>query len=332
MRHILPMIASVSLAVAVGAALPAGPAWAQSVTLHMGHNNQTDHPGHIAGLEFARLVEEGTNGEIRVVVYPAEQLGNVREGAEGIQLGTIDLFYVDAGTLGNWHSQYAFVSLPFLFADYDEAEAAMDSIAPEFDAALRRDFNVERLGWTPAGFRVMLSRGFAINTPDDLRGVRFRVPEIPLYVETFQRLGANPTPVPWGDIYGALQSGVVDAAEGPVPAILSAGFHEVSTDIAATYHMMTDLSLLMNLDRFQSLSEEHQQVLRDAGRQAFDVTFRQLIREADVASFEAVAAGLQVSDEVDVEAFREAVAPVVDAFVAGAGDEVGGWIERIRGQ
>jgi tripartite ATP-independent transporter DctP family solute receptor len=308
------------------------PVDAQQITLHMGHNNQTDHPGHIAGLEFAQLVEEGTNGEIEVIVYPAEQLANVRAGAEGIQLGTIDLYYVDAGTLGNWHPQYAFVSLPFLFDDYDHAERSMDVIAEEITASMRRDFNVERLGWTPAGFRVMMSKGVAITSAEDLNGVKFRVPEIPLYVETFTRLGANPTPLPWGDVYSAIQTGVVDAVEGPAPAIRSAGFYEVATHVAPTYHIMTDLSLLMNLDRFESLSPEHQEVLREAGRQAFDVTFRQLIREADTEAFAAISANLETPESLDVESFRTAVSPVVEEFLSAAGPEVEGWVATIRAE
>ena len=111
-----------STAAALSAAWPgAVAAQAQEVTLHMGHDNQADRPGQVAGEEFARLVSEAAGGAVEVIVYAAEQLAALRAGAEGVQLGTIGLYYVDSGTLGNWHPEYAFVSPPFLFDDFDHA-------------------------------------------------------------------------------------------------------------------------------------------------------------------------------------------------------------------
>ena len=320
------------LPIAIAAACVVGSVHAQEVTLHFGHNNQTDHPGHIAAEEFARLVEEGTNGEVRVIVYPAEQLANVRTGAEGVQLGTIDLYYVDGGTLGNWHPGYAFVSLPFLFDDFDHAVDSMDRLETEITDAMRRDFNVERLGWTPAGFRVIVTTREAVNSAEDMSGIKMRVPEIPLYVSLFTALDSNPTPLPWGDVYSALQTGVVEGVEGPAPAIVSAGFHEVVTYAAPTRHIMTDLSLLMNLDRFNALTEEQQAVIRDAAQQAIDGTFRELMAEADLATYEAMVAdaGLQESEALDIDSFRTAVEPVVDEFLAAWDDDVRRWVAEIQ--
>lgn len=318
-------------ALVAGSLLPTT-GFAQQTTLHMGHNNQTDHPGHIAGLEFARLVKEGTDGAVEVIVYPAEQLANLRAGAEGVQLGTIDMYYVDSGTLGNWHPQYSFVSLPFMFDDFDHASSSMDSIADEVTEGMRKDFNVERLGWTPAGFRIVLSKDVEVNSASDMEGIKMRVPEIPIYIATFTNIGTNPTPLPWGDVYSALQTGVVDGVEGPASAIRSAGMHEVATHIAPTRHIMTDLSLLMNLDRFNSLSAEHQAVVKEAGHLAFDIMFRELMKEVDDAAYDSIANGLIESSDLDVGTFRTAVQPVVDEFVAGPGEAVSDWIATIRAQ
>ena len=320
--------------IAIAAAFVSSNVNAQQVTLHFGHNNQTDHPGHIAAEEFARLVDDGTNGEVRVVVYPAEQLANVRTGAEGVQLGTIDLYYVDGGTLGNWHPEYAFVSLPFLFDGFDHAVQSMDRLDAEITDAMRRDFNVERLGWTPAGFRVIVTTREAVNSAGDMRGIKMRVPEIPLYVSLFTALGSNPTPLPWGDVYSALQTGVIEGVEGPAPAIISAGFQEVVSFAAPTRHIMTDLSLLMNLDRFNGLSEEQQSVIRDAARQAINGTFRDLMKEADVAAYETMvaSAGLQESEQLDVDSFRTAVGPVVDEFLGAWDDDARRWVAEIQAQ
>jgi TRAP-type C4-dicarboxylate transport system substrate-binding protein len=165
-----------------------------------------------------------------------------------------------------------------------------------------------------------------------MSGVKMRVPEIPLYVDTFTELGTNPTPLPWGDVYSALQTGVVQGVEGPSPAILSAGMHEVSTHIAPTRHIMTDLALLMNLDRFNSLTPEQQQVVREAGDQAFNHTFRELMREADQAAYNQIAADLTEAQALDVESFRAAVEPVIAAFLNTAPDHVQGWVSEIQSQ
>jgi TRAP-type transport system periplasmic protein len=307
-----------------------GTALAQ-ITLHMGHNTQTNHPIHIASESFATAVAEATDGEVEIVVHPAEQLAALRAGAEGVQLGTVDLYASDSGTLGNWAPHYSFVSLPFMFADFDAAVSAMDALEEELEASMREDLNVERLGWTPGGFRVIMTSTRPVNSASDLSGLKIRVPEIPVYVSAFAALNANATPLPWGDVYSALQTGVVEGVEGPAAAIEVAGFQEVSKYMARTNHIMNDVNFLMNLDRFNGLSPEHQQALRDAAEQAFDVDMREVMRVNEDVAYDALAEVLETVDSPDVESFRAAMAPVFDEFIATAGPKAEAWIATAQG-
>lgn len=304
---------------------------AQDVTLHLGHVQQASHPMQAASERFAELVSERTGGAVQVVVHPAEQLAGLRAGAEGVQLGTIDLYWPDSGTLGNWSPKYSFVSLPFIFSDFDAAIAVMDSLADDIAEQMRQDLNVERLAWSPAGFRVILSQK-PVEAASDLKGVKIRVPEIPLYVSAFAALEANATPLPWGDVYSALQTGVVDAVEGPPAAILTSALQEVVSDMSRTNHIMTDLNLLMNLDRFNGLDPEWQAVLREAAHEAVDLYLRDLMREDEARSYDALAASLDTVEAPDVTTFQAAMEPVYAQFAAEAGPQAEAWIAAARMQ
>src|SRR5690606_30145115 len=119
---------------------------AQTAELHLAHNVQIAHPKHIASEIFAQAVHEATGGEVKVIVYPAEQLAALRAGAEGVQLGTVDLAWVDSGTLGNWAPELSFASLPFIFEDFPSAISIMDGLSAELSQVMREQLNVENLG------------------------------------------------------------------------------------------------------------------------------------------------------------------------------------------
>lgn len=327
MTRLSAMLVGTAVAVAMAA-----PATAQQVTLHLGHVQQSTHPMQQAAEMFAQEVEQGTGGAVRVVTYPAEQLAGLRAGAEGVQLGTIDLYIADSGTLGNWGQHFGFVSLPFLFPDYPTAIAAMAGLAPELTEAMRSDLNVERLGWSPAGFRVILSTSRAIHGAEDMRGLRIRVPEIPVYVQAFAALEANATPLPWGDVYSAMQTGVVEAVEGPPAAHTTSSHQEVASYLSRTNHIMTDLNLIMNLDRFQSLPPEHQEVLRAAGARAMEGFLTEALQLAEAEAYDQLAAALEVVEAPDSASFQSAMEPVYGAFIAEVGATAAAWIAAARGQ
>jgi tripartite ATP-independent transporter DctP family solute receptor len=319
-----------SLTVALSLALSLTAVSAEEITLHLGHVQQANHPMQISSEAFAELVNKRTNGAIKIVSHPAEQLAGLRAGAEGVQLGTIDMYWSDSGTLGNWAPKYGFVSLPFIFEDFESSIAVMDSLEESIVASMRADLNVERLAWSPSGFRVILSRNSAVNSAEDMRGLKIRVPEIPLYVSAFGALHSNATPLPWGDVYSALQSGVVDAVEGPPAAIVTSALQEVVEHMTRTNHIMTDLNLLMNLDRFNGLSLEHQQIIRESAKEVVNLGLRGLLAADEGRSYEVLSAALQTNETPDVGSFRGAMSPVYAEFIAGAGEDAAAWVSAAQ--
>lgn len=309
----------------------AGAAQAQTLTFHLGHNTQTNHPIHIASEKFAELVKEKSGGTMEVIVYPAEQLATLREGAEGVQLGTVDMYWSDSGTLGNWAPKYSFVSLPFMFADFDSAVAAMDGLSDQLTEGMREDLNVERLAWSPGGFRVIMTSKSPVHAASDLKGMKIRVPEIPIYVSAFAALDANATPLPWGDVYSALQTGVVEGVEGPAAAIQTAGFQEVSKYMARTNHIMNDLNLLMNLDKFNALTPEQQQIIREAAKEAVVDGLRPVMKTNEDVAYGDLSKIVEADDNPDVASFRVAMKPVYDDFIKSAGPQAAEWIAAAQG-
>lgn len=309
--------------------LPAQAVLAQSQTLHFAHNVQATHPRAIAADIFAEEVARASDNDIRVVVYPAGQMASLREGAEGVQLGTVDLTWADAGTLGNWTPELSFSSLPFLFEDMPTANARMDAIMDDLTVFMRERLNTENLGWSPEGFRVIVTAPRGVPRASDMEGLKMRVPEVPLYVSVFGALRTNATPLPWGDIYSAIQTGVIDGAEGASTAIVSSRLHEVANYVARTNHILTDAFLMMNLDRFNSLSEDQQEAIRTAAAISIE-RLRELAADEEDVAFAALAESLEVAEDLDIESYRAAMAPVYEEFIAENGEQAQVWLDAVR--
>lgn len=317
-------------ALAVGAGT-ATDAEAQSRQLRLSHHLAPGHLVDVASQRFAEMVAEQTGGEITVEVYPSGQIAGLRQGAEAVQFGTVDFVWTDFGTLANFRPEYGFVSLPFLFEDDDHFDAVFGG---EVGQALREDVSanlgIEALGYGNAGFRVIATRDRAVNGPEDLQGVRIRVPEVPIFVSAFRSVGANPTPMAWGEVYTAIQTGVIDAVENPSEGLAVGGMHEVAGHLSRTYHIMTDVNLFANNDLMAGLTEEQQEIVRRAAATAVD-EFNAATREASQGYWDQLAERLETVEEPDRAAFQQAMSPVWDEFTATTGDAGQGWIDRVTG-
>ena len=313
-------------------AIAAGsPVQAQSkMTLHLGNILAADHPSTTTAEDFAKAVAARTNGQLEIKVYPAGQLAGLREGTEGVRLGTIDMFWTESGTLGELVPSLAFVSLPFLFSDYDQAIRAMDKLRPDLDRVMRERVGVETLSWSPLGFQVVVTKNRAIKSAADMRGLKIRIPEIPLYVETFRALRTNAIPLAWGEIYTSLQTGVIEGVEGPTGAIETSKFYEVATDISRTNHILTDFALVMNKRKFDGLSKEYQAILREEAGRHTTTRMQSIARSFDDASYNKLKARMKSIDAPDITSFREGMKPVWDAFL-GKNAEARAWVESVAG-
>lgn len=237
---------AVGAALVVGAGLPTA-ADAETRTLRLSHHLAPGHLVDVASKRFAELVAEKTNGAITVEVFPSGQIAGLRQGAEAVQVGTVDVVWSDFGTLANWRPEYGFVSLPFLFRDNAHFDAVFGGeVGKELAKSVADNLGVEVLGYGNAGFRVIATRDRAVKVPEDMKGVRIRVPEVPIFIAAFRSVGANPTPMAWGEVYTALQTGVIDAVENPAEGLAVGNMQDVTKHLSRTYHIMTDVNLFTN--------------------------------------------------------------------------------------
>ncbi len=292
-------------------------------TLRFAHTQPTNDTHHLAAEFFAERVSELTNGEIAIAIHPAGELGNDPGILEGVRLGTIDI-----GQTGNpFYTRFApklnVLDLPFLFETYDHVYRIIDGeVGEELLAELEQN-RMKGLAFWEIGFRKITNSVRPIRTPSDLQGLNIRTTPNPAHVQAFEIWGASPTPMAFTEVYLALETGTVDGQENPLNIIRSNRFQEVQSHLSFTDHAYTVSIVSMNLGRFDSLSETHQEALLTAAREA--ATFqRKANREQDDDALEDIrSAGVAVVEDVDRDAFREmAFQPVSQTYINEHGSDL----------
>ena len=296
------------------------------LTLSVGHSGAPDGFADIASVKFKELVEERTDGRFTVEVFPSGQLGGERELVEGAQIGSVDIAVVLAGIMESFVSEFGVLNLPYLFDDRDHVFATLDGPVGEDLLALLDGVDLKGLAFGEFGFRSMMTAPRPINTPADLNGIKIRVPESDLYINTMELLGATPTPIPGPEIFTSLQNGVVDATEAPIFAAVTQKYYETPLEhLSLTEHIYAALMMVGSQDMWERAGPEGQEIIKQA---ALDAVAHQRQRSiADDAGYVAELSNQGWSiTEVDKTPFREAVAPLYDA-----NPDLAGWVERIRG-
>ena len=296
------------------------------LTLSVGHSGAPDGFADIASVKFKELVEERTDGRFTVEVFPSGQLGGERELVEGAQIGSVDIAVVLAGIMESFVSEFGVLNLPYLFDDRDHVFATLDGPVGEDLLALLDGVDLKGLAFGEFGFRSMMTAPRPINTPADLNGIKIRVPESDLYINTMELLGATPTPIPGPEIFTSLQNGVVDATEAPIFAAVTQKYYETPLEhLSLTEHIYAALMMVGSQDMWERLGPEGQRLVKRAALEA--VTHQRQRSIADDAGYVAELSNQGWSiTEVDKTPFREAVAPLYDA-----NPDLAGWVERIRG-
>lgn len=303
-----------ALAAAMLAAAPVALA-AQEITLRASHSAAPTEPYHIGLTDFAERIAAATDGAVAVEIFPANQLGNEREAIEGLQIGTVDLAVPANAVFTNFVPDLVALDMPFLFDDQEHLERALNS-APLVDAineaAAARGFRV--LGLYTAGVRHIMTRGQAIESLADLSGLSIRTMENPAHVAAFNAMGANATPLAYGELYGAIQAGVVDGAEAANTNFAAQNFFEVAPNWAMVSWTVLISPLIMSEARYQSMSPEIQEALVAAGRESAVVQRAAYAASDDEKLAELEARGVTIT-RPDTTEFREAVATVLEQFI-----------------
>lgn len=261
-RHVLAAGGAVLLALAMG-----GPAAAQQ-QLRWAHVYEANEPYHTWAVWVGEQFAQATDGRYTIEVFPASSLGKETDINEGLGLGTVDIIYTGQLFAGRSYGRIAIGGAPFMFRDFDHWQAFRDSdLFQELADGYRDASGNHVVSLTYYGERHVTSNR-RIETPDDMRGLKIRVPDAPLYMMFPRQVGANPAPIAFAEVYLALQQGVVDAQENPLPTIDAKKFYEVQDYIVLTGHITDALLTIIGGPTWDAMAEEDRDTLVSLIREA----------------------------------------------------------------
>ncbi|KKX27173.1 TRAP transporter substrate-binding protein [Rhizobium sp. LC145] len=314
-----------ALGLALPALLLAGTASAEigSHTLKFAAANNKGHP-QVTGMEkFAEIVKEKSGGKIEVKLFPGGVLGGDVQTVSALQGGVVEMLVLNAGILASNVKAFGAVDLPFLFNSGEEADKVMDG--PFGESLLQKlpDTGLVGLAYWELGFRNLTNNRHAVTKLEDIKGLKIRTLQSPIPIELFNGLGANAVPLPYTELYTALETGTVDGQENPAANIINAKFYEVQKYMTLSRHQYNPQVVLISKKFWDGLNDEEKAVLQSAATEARDFQ-RQVSREADSKAIEEIkATGMQV-DELspeETQKLRDAVKPLIDKFSAEIGAE-----------
>ena len=282
-----------------------------------GHVGPPIHPQHFGALAFAKYVTEKTKGEIEVQVFPLGQLGGERSMTEQVQAGTLHMTAVTSGVLANFVPEIGIIELPFVYPNRATAYKVLDDKeVKERFAKFCEPKGFIFIGYTENEFRDMTNSKRPIKKPDDLKGLKIRVVESPLFIDTFKTLGANPTPLPFPEIYNALQQKVIDGQDNPLFTSIMMKFTEVNKFATVTNHILTECPTVVNKKFWNSLTPEQQKIFREAAEVQIKVNREGNAKgSADaVEKARAQKVDVYVLTAQDRAVFKNAVKPVYDKY------------------
>lgn len=308
-------------AVTLASLLPALVAQAQDIserTIKVGIGLNEDHPQALSVEKFGELVSQKSGGKIEVKLFASGTLGNDVTMISSLQGGTLEMTVPDTSTLVNIAGlePFGLINLPFLFKEAEQADALLDGPFGQKLLARLPEAGLVGLGFWENGFRQVTNSRRPIEKAEDFAGLKLRVIQNPLFIETFSALGASAQPMPFPEVYTALETGVVDGQENPLATILSSKFYEVQDHAVLSNHIYSVWALLMGKKFWDKLSPDEQQLITEAAKEATAFE-RETIRAYSAKALEELkAAGLQVTTlpEAEVAKVREMTKPVWDQF------------------
>ena len=274
---------------------------------------QNSHHG--VGIDvFAKEVEQRTNGRYRFQTFYNGALGGERESIEAVQLGTQEMTFCTSGAIPNFVPETKIVDVPFLFRDKAHARAVFDGpigeeLAKKFEAK-----GFKALAWADNGVRHITNSKRDVKTPDDLKGLKLRTMENPVHIAAYKSLGIMPTPMPWPEVFTALQQGTVDGQENPLPVIMSAKFSQVQKHLSLTGHVYSPCIFVMNKGSFDKLSAADKTAFLDAAKVAAKANRDRVDQDDANGVKELRAQGMTVIEDLDKAKFVAQLAPVNAEF------------------
>ena len=297
-----------------------------TVNLRLAHVVNEQDGFHAAATKFKELVAERSDGKITVEIFPNATLGDERTLLEGMQIGTVDMGVITNGPVSNFLEEMAVFELPFLFPSPEAAYKVLDGEIGQELLDRLSEVNLKGLAYAERGFRNLTNSKRPVNSPADLSGLRVRVMENPVYIDSFRELGADAIPMAWTEALTAMQQGTIDGQENPVGVVYSFKLNETQTNMTMTRHTYAPAIFVMGMPKWNELSEETQQIVRQAAQEAAEYE-RALNARLEGEQLQALKdAGMTVNENADLSAFQAAVQPVYEKY----GEKFGDYLPRIQ--
>lgn len=308
-----------------GSLLAPGAALAQSKTvIKIGWTTSdgAQDPYAVGAREFKKAVEAGSNGRIEVQLFPNRALGDEKPMLEGMRLGTVEAGVITNAVIAQVEPALQLNDLPFLFESEAQAQKVLDGPIGRKLATKLEGKGLKVLGYMEGGFRNMINNVRPVEKPEDVKGVKYRVMQNPVFIGMFSSLGGNAVPMAWGETFTAVQQGAIDGLEIPLAVIDQNKFFEVTKYLSLTNHTYSMIALLMSKRSFDRLPDDLKTVVVEAGATAT----RAQRQAAGAAAKEVVARleakGMKINRVPDFKPFRAAVQPVYENFKGSIGADL----------
>lgn len=322
--------------VAIAALAAAGASLAQERTIKFATQNPKGHPIVIGMEKFAEIVQAKSGGKIKVNLFPGGQLGSDQANVTAVQGGTLEMVSMNTGILASVAKELAIVDFPFLFANAKEADTLMDGPVGKKLHAKLEEKGIVGVAFFELGFRNITNSKRPLNKVEDIDGLKLRVIPNPINVDWVKALGANPTPMPFPEVYGGLESKAIDGQENPLTVIAANKFWEVQKHVAITNHQYNPQSVIFSKKVWDTLSAAEKKVIEEAALEAAKYQREQSRAMMATALDTMKKNGMAVTEfpPAEVAKFREKMKPVIAKHSATVGEatvaEVMAELDKIR--
>ena len=317
------LVASVALAVGALALCPVAQAQINEHTFRFAHAGAPGHPGVMGAEKWAEILKQKSGGKLTLKVFASGTLGGDVQVLSSVQGGTIEFTALNSGILQTQVKEFAIFDFPFMFESGKEADPILDGAFGKKLGDLLVPKNLYNLAYWELGFRNITNSKRLINKLEDLSGLKVRVIQSPIYIDTFNALGTNAVPMPYTEVYTAMEQKIIDGQENPLSVIDTSKFNEVQKYLTISNHMYNPQSVLASKKKWDLLTKDEQEMLRSTLAEATQWQ-RENSRALVEKSLEHLKKSMQVSvlSPEELTKIRAKLKPVIDKFSANVGAEV----------
>ena len=298
---------------------------AATVTIKIGHVEAEDRSTHQALVKYFKdVVEEKSNGSIKVEIHPNSALGGDSELTESVAMGTLEAALPSTSVLVTYSPDFGVMDMPWLFSNPEDAFAAMDGDMGDYFNEKLENVGIHCLGYSYNGLRSMTNNVHPITKPEDLKGLKMRVMENQVFIDFFNTLGASATPMGFNELFTGLQQNTVDGEENPPSLIYASKFQEVQKYLSVTEHVNNFLGFIMNKDFYDSMTPEQQQIVTDAAAEFVKQQRQMELSDTQTYVEKLESEGMQVNTLTAEEkaVFKDALTPMYDKYKKEFGENV----------